>query len=103
MNYKASSFGLSEQTISLIVTTLQKFPEINGAKIFGSRAIGNYKPGSDIDIALNGQISQQRLANIKGILSDEISTPYIFDVVVYEQLDNEQLKNHINQYGIVIY
>lgn len=100
---ETNKFGLSLKNYNLIINCLKSFPEIEKAVIFGSRAMGNYKPGSDIDIALFGQISQQLLAKIKGQLEDELSTPYLFDVVIYNQIDSNNLLQHINQNGVVLY
>lgn len=47
-------FGLFERDVDLIVKALRNFEEIERALIFGSRVIGNYKKGSDIDIAIIG-------------------------------------------------
>jgi predicted nucleotidyltransferase len=49
------SFGLSKSDTDYIVLTLNRFPEVEKAMIFGSRAIGNYKKGSDVDIAVIGE------------------------------------------------
>ena len=47
-------FGLIERDIEYIVKAMKKFNEIEKAIVFGSRAIGNYKKGSDVDIAIIG-------------------------------------------------
>ena len=52
---KGNNFGLSERVMTLIVQQLKRFPQIEKAIIFGSRAMGNFKPGSDIDLALMGK------------------------------------------------
>ena len=46
-------FGLSPETLALINTCLRQYPEIVWAKIYGSRAKGNYQRGSDIDLAFS--------------------------------------------------
>jgi predicted nucleotidyltransferase len=99
----ADSFGISTKNLELILVTLKSFPEIKSAAIFGSRAMGNYKQGSDIDISIQGNITQALLAKIKAALEEEISTPYLFDVVNYAELQNENLKDHIDRYGITLY
>jgi predicted nucleotidyltransferase len=99
----SEKFGLNQKTFDLIIATLKSYPEIKQATIFGSRAMGNYKPGSDIDIALYGNIDQEQLARIRGILEDEISTPYLYDVVVYNQIDNDNLIKHIDKYGVKLF
>jgi predicted nucleotidyltransferase len=48
-------FGLEENDINIICSYLSKYPEIEKATIFGSRAKGNFKKGSDVDIALYGR------------------------------------------------
>ncbi|WP_204226487.1 nucleotidyltransferase domain-containing protein [Clostridium botulinum] len=48
-------FGLLERDIKYINEVLDKFEEIEKAIIFGSRAMGNYKKGSDVDIAIIGK------------------------------------------------
>ncbi|MCW0484384.1 nucleotidyltransferase domain-containing protein [Gaoshiqia sediminis] len=47
-------FGLSETTISLLCSVFENYPEIEEVIIYGSRAKGNYREGSDIDITLKG-------------------------------------------------
>lgn len=94
-------FGINDKNLKLILETLRSYPQIAKVVVFGSRAMGNFKVGSDIDIALfsKTKIDLPLLAKIKGHLEDEIPTPYLFDLVVYEDIDNINLKNHIDQYG----
>lgn len=62
-----------------IITTMQQFPEIEKAAIFGSRAKGTYKPGSDLDIAIWGDdISFSTLSRLHAILEEESPMPYFF-------------------------
>ncbi|MEW5845474.1 MAG: nucleotidyltransferase domain-containing protein [Bacteroidota bacterium] len=49
------TFGISEKSYLLIIDVLKSYPEVEAAIIFGSRAKGNYKNGSDIDLALIGE------------------------------------------------
>ena len=46
--------GLLDRDIKYIRKALEKYDEIEKAVIFGSRAMGNYKKGSDVDIAIDG-------------------------------------------------
>ena len=59
-----NNFGLSEKTIEIIKKLLSNYPQIKEVKIFGSRAKGNYKPSSDIDLALFGNIDDKLLRHI---------------------------------------
>lgn len=97
-------FGLLDRDIRYINEALSKFEEIEKAKIFGSRAMGNYKIGSDIDIALFGDnINNEILFKLEDDLNEVYPIPYFFDIVVYKELNNQNLKEHIDEYGKVIY
>ena len=93
-------FGLSEDTLKKIKTSLKKYPSLKWVKIYGSRAKGNYCLSSDIDLAYSSEldISAELLAEL-----DNLSTPYLFDVTHYETIDNPNLKDHINRVGEKIY
>ena len=82
----------------IIKKFLSHYPQIKEVKIFGSRAKGNYKPSSDIDLALFGNIDDKLLRHIASEL-DELPTPYQFDVLNYNDIDNENLKNNIDKFG----
>ena len=80
------------------------FEEIEFVVVFGSRAMGNYKHGSDIDIALKGpQINPGITMRLQRMLNEEVPIPYTVDVVDYAHLEHDGLRNHINEIGIVIY
>lgn len=96
------NFGLPEKTIELITNLLSSFSEIKEVKIFGSRAKGNYKSGSDIDMAIFGDISEKLLRHIAFEL-DELSTPYKFDIINYNKIDNLKLKQNIDETGKIFY
>ncbi|MFI5201714.1 MAG: nucleotidyltransferase family protein [Candidatus Kapaibacterium sp.] len=72
------------------------------AKIFGSRAKGNYRPSSDIDLVLWGNISRNILAGIAGEL-EELPLPYKFDVEAYDSIRHEPLREHIERAGKMFY
>jgi uncharacterized protein len=97
-----SRFGFKQGDLETIVEVLSMFPEIKKAAIFGSRAKGNYKRGSDVDIAIwtENNIGAWQLP---GILNEETLLPYKFDVLDYDKIDNMQLKEHITRAGIEIY
>ncbi|WP_346877370.1 MULTISPECIES: nucleotidyltransferase domain-containing protein [unclassified Clostridium] len=71
------SFGLRELDLEYIVSVIRGFDEIEKASIFGSRAKGNYKPGSDIDIAVYGEnINLDILSKLNSILEEKSPMPY---------------------------
>ena len=65
--------------------------------------MGNYKKGSDIDIALKGDIDFKALAKIHDILEEELPIPNFFDVVIYKDLTSDALIKHIDTEGRVFY
>lgn len=98
------NFGLRDSDLEYIINVIEKFPEIKKASIFGSRAKGNYKPGSDIDIAIYGEkITFDILAKLHTALEEESSMPYLFDIVDFTHLNHKEIKEHIERVGKVIY
>ena len=99
-----NQFGISEKSYQLILGFFPKFPEVEKVLVFGSRAKGNYKIGSDIDLAIMGDNCTDRTAmDINGKLNEELPVPYYFDVVCYNQLKHQALKEHIDSVGITLY
>ena len=93
------NFGLPAESLSLITNCLAGFPDIQKICIFGSRAIGTHRYNSDIDIAV--WLSENTKLTIAQIASDldQLSTPYLFDVIDFNQIKSVQLKAHIDQFG----
>ncbi|MDD4191775.1 MAG: nucleotidyltransferase domain-containing protein [Mangrovibacterium sp.] len=97
-------FGLKNKDIEDITNVLRNFPEVEQAIIFGSRAKGNYKNGSDVDIAIKGEKASYKIAlQISGILNEDTVMPYRFDVLNYGDLKNKELTAHINRVGKRLY
>ena len=95
--------GLSREDVHSIQQTLRLFPRISEAILYGSRAKGNYRPGSDIDLSLIGnELSHQDLLDIELALED-LLLPYKIDLSLHHQLDNPQLIDHINRVGKLFY
>lgn len=83
-----------------MTNALQQFKEIDKAFIVGSRAMGNYKVGSDIDLAIVGvNITNQRLYKLDDCLNEVYPLPVFFDIIHYEATLNENLKKHIETEG----
>lgn len=98
--------GLSDEDTQLIINTIKRYSAIQHAKIFGSRAKGNYKAGSDIDIALyikaDPETSQQTVLNLQQALEEELTIPYFFDIVDVSNIENKALKEHIERVGVLL-
>lgn len=97
-------FGISKKSLEMLIQSLIHIKEIEKAAIFGSRALGNDKPGSDIDLVIYGShVTDEVINHIRIQLNEELPLPYYFDLVHYESLTSASLKEHIDQYGKVIY
>ena len=98
-----NKYGLSESTISQIINVFKQYPTVDKVIIYGSRAKGNYKPGSDIDLTILGdRIKEQDFTKIFTDL-DDLYIPYTFDLSLYQQIDSDALKSHISRIGQVFY
>jgi predicted nucleotidyltransferase len=97
-------FGFHDADLAYIISVIEDFTEIKQAIIFGSRAKGNYKAGSDVDIAVLGEnISFSTIACLHSRLEEEGSLPYFFDIVDYTHSTHKQLKEHIERVGKTIF
>jgi len=96
-------YGLKEQVIDQIIAVLAGFPQVEEAILYGSRAMGNFKPGSDIDLALKGNLLNLHVLNSISRLLNNLSIPYTVDLSIYHRIDNTDLLDHINRVGVVLY
>jgi uncharacterized protein len=97
------SFGLKETTIEKIKGVLARYPEIEKTVLYGSRAKGNYRNGSDIDLTLIGDgLTHNQLLRIEMEI-DDLLLPYKMDLSLYRQIENSDLLKHIDRVGITFY
>ena len=92
-------YGFSEQNIKELREILASIPAIEEAIIYGSRARGDYKPASDVDITLKG--SKLTFRDV-ALLDDKLYysyLPYYFDTSIFADLTNEELIENINRCG----
>lgn len=95
-------FGLPESVLKLLQNYFASRPEVVKVIIYGSRAMGREKPGSDIDLAIITKTDQDISGAILADL-DALPTPYIFDVVDYRLISNESLREHIDRVGKILF
>jgi predicted nucleotidyltransferase len=94
-------FGLDESTRCKVKQVLDQHHDIDEVVIYGSRAKGNYRPGSDIDISLKGEgLTLEKLNQIVHEI-DDLDLPYRFDISIYQQIDNIELVEHIDRVGVL--
>ncbi|MDB5907502.1 MAG: polymerase beta subunit [Massilia sp.] len=96
-------FGLPQTAIDKICAVFALHPEVEQAVLYGSRAKGNYKNGSDIDLTLHGaQLSHRVLLTLLGEL-DDLLLPWMIDLSIFDTLDHPALKDHIERGGVTFY
>ncbi|EKB58164.1 nucleotidyltransferase domain-containing protein [Bergeyella zoohelcum] len=95
-----SKFGLKAEVIEQMNNVFSRFKNIEKVLIYGSRAKGNFRYNSDIDLSLLGAISYNDLLKIEMQL-DDLLLPYKIDLSVFEKIENEDLKEHIRRVGKV--
>lgn len=96
-------YGISDKNLQELRTILSSIPHIDEAIIYGSRARGDYKRGSDIDLSIKGR---ELTFHDLSLLDDKLYysyIPYFFDTNSYEQLSNPNLIANINRDGKVVY
>jgi uncharacterized protein len=97
------SFGLKQATLEKLKSVFQKHDAIDSVIIYGSRAKGTYKEGSDIDLTIKGLVLPfAELMQIEDQI-DDLYLPYGVDLSQYEQLKNPDLVRHIDRLGVVMY
>jgi len=94
-------FGLPQKSLSEIKQVLSNQKELESAVIYGSRAKGNYREGSDIDLTLKGNLSYRNLVEISVEL-DNLNLPWRIDLSLYRQIQNKELREHIDRVGVVL-
>ena len=98
-----NGFGLAEDAVMAIKRVFRSHPDVESAILYGSRAKGNFKPGSDIDLTLVGsKIQGDELAKIEQEL-DDLLLPYKFDLSLIHSLIHPGLLEHISRVGKAFY
>ena len=91
--------GLAPEQTAAIRAVLSRFPQVQGAILYGSRAMGRHRPGSDIDLTLLGDIDLATLNRVSTAL-DDLLLPFEIDLSVFQQINNPRLREHIQRVGI---
>ena len=96
-------FGLNDEIWIKITHIFIEFDEVKEVILYGSRAKGDYKQGSDIDLTIVGQDVNSKI--VYRILEklDDLMLPYTFDLSIYHQIGNAELTEHIKRVGKTVY
>ena len=97
-------FGLTEKTINEICAVLAAHPEVDQAILYGSRAKGTFKRGSDIDLTLVGG-SDLTLTVLYRIMEeiDDLLHPYMMDLSIFRHISDPDVRDHIQRVGVTFY
>lgn len=101
-NPKTLRYGLSDDDYRRIVDVMARRTVVERAILYGSRAKGTHKPGSDIDLVLVGDLTWEELHRIETEL-DDLMLPYQFDLSLLAQIENPALLEHIRRVGKTLY
>jgi predicted nucleotidyltransferase len=99
---KIMGFGLPDSILENLQDVFKRFSNIEKVILYGSRAKGNFRQGSDIDITLYGNLNTRELLLID-LEIDSLLLPWIFDISLFSKLYNKNLIHHIERVGKVIY
>ena len=98
-----NDFGLNPVDLKKILGVFEQYTVIEEVVLYGSRAKGNYRPGSDIDLTLKGSELNLRILNRISTELDDLLLPFCFDLSIFTQIENEDLIDHIHRVGVTIY
>ena len=96
-------FGLTDEVLHKINEVFRRYPQVEQAILYGSRAMGRHRYNSDIDLTLLGPaLNLKTLFRIENEL-DDLLLPYMIDLSIFEHIDNPDLVDHIRRMGKVFY
>lgn len=98
---KNDKFGFTSVDSAEMRKVFCGFPKLKKVLIFGSRARGDFKKGSDVDLAVFADLDT--VSSLKAKLEEETKIPYFFDIVDYTTISSRDLKNEIDEFGEVLY
>ena len=97
------SHGLSDDVLRQVQTVFSHFPILDKVILYGSRAKGNHRPGSDIDLTLVAEgLDDRTFARIESEL-DDLLLPLRLDLSLYSAITDAELIGHIQRVGKVLY
>lgn len=96
-------FGLSPDVLRKLRAVFAQFPEIDSVLVYGSRAKGTYRPGSDIDLAIKLVPGLKAPATLLSAIRDKLESLnliYLIDLSLYDEIENADLVDHIDRVGV---
>jgi len=96
-------FGIPANSLTQICAVFEKHTSVQTVILYGSRAKGNFKPGSDIDLTFKGDPLDLITLNRVDNELDDLLLPWMFDLSIYSHIENKDLIDHIDRMGISVY
>ena len=98
-----TKYGLKQSTLQDIQKVFSTFSEVEEVVLYGSRAKGNFKKGSDIDLTIKGENLNLKIINKISLSLDNLYLPYTFDLSIFNHISSSELIDHIQRVGKVFY
>ncbi|QKZ13549.1 nucleotidyltransferase domain-containing protein [Spirosoma sp. KUDC1026] len=103
MKSNENNHGLSDETVRLIQSVFTAYPAVERVVLYGSRAKGTYRTGSDIDLAIVGNgLTYRAMLDLHNAL-DDLELLYRFDLLNLQTASNPELIDHIQRVGVLLY
>jgi len=94
------NFGFSPEHLEKIRGLFRNYPQIEQVVLFGSRAKGTHRAGSDIDLALKGRQLDSKLLAKLALDYEALYLPWKLDVILYDMIENPDLRDHVDRVGV---
>lgn len=98
-----TQYGLPFSAVASLRSVFSRWNGIESVWLYGSRAKGNYRHGSDIDLTIKG--GGLRLSDLLAIENeiDDLLLPWSVDLSLFDDVDNDALREHIERVGVLFY
>jgi predicted nucleotidyltransferase len=98
------TFGLRDTDITYMHNLFRQHPDVEQVWVYGSRAKGTNRPGSDVDLALIGpDVKRQTVSHIHFVLEEDSPMPFFFDVTHWDSISFQEFKNEVKRTGKLLY
>jgi predicted nucleotidyltransferase len=95
-------YGIRTGVWNQLLPILRSLPAVEQVVLFGSRAKGNFKPGSDIDLCVKGDaLTDQDLKHLQQRI-EELDLPWVVDLLHYESISDPSVTSHIDRVGVAL-
>lgn len=95
-------FGLKKSVVDKMGIVFEQYTAIEKVTLYGSRAMGDHRNGSDIDLVIYGNLSSRDFYDVLHAL-DELMLPYTIDICQIDSIKSPNLIDHINRIGLPFY